>query len=104
MMSPGALRNMRVDPARLRLGRPTHGIGGASANFVETAYLMFHEPGVGYHFYVLQLDICVPNDDNRWLPSLLGRDVLDHWTMTYSPKNARLGFEVHEADLTRSGP
>jgi hypothetical protein len=34
------------------------------------------------------------------IPSLLGRDILDRWQMTYHKPNASLTFEVLSADYT----
>jgi hypothetical protein len=37
------------------------------------------------------------------LPSLLGRDVINHWFMEYDPVNARLEFTVRHADYSLRG-
>ena len=41
-----------------------------------------------------------PNETNESLPSLLGRNVINHWYIQYDPANDRLEFTVRHADRT----
>jgi hypothetical protein len=42
--------------------------------------------------------IAAPMPDIMQLPSLLGRDVLDRWKMTYDPGAGRLSFRPRSWD------
>jgi hypothetical protein len=75
------------------------GVGGDVRFFVEPAILLFIEEERKLHAYFLDLEISPPDPGIEGLPSLLGRDVLDRWAMTYDPTNQRLEFEVRSADL-----
>ena len=44
--------------------------------------------------------ICSPAPDIMNIPSLLGRDILDRWRMTYNPSKRYLAFKVLSADYT----
>jgi len=91
---------MGLDYTKLNGSQPTVGIGGASSNFVETALLAFFEPTIGLHVYRVTLAIAPITPDAMGLPSLLGRDVIDNWEMTYNPSNSQLSFRVLRADVT----
>ena len=51
--------------------------------------------------YRTEIDIAPPLDHNRWLPSLLGMDVIRHWRMVCDVHNDTLEFDVHNADDVR---
>ena len=73
------------------------GIGGTSAYFREAANLLFEDESY-LRIYRLDLLIAAPTSNNRELPSLLGRDVLNRWRMDYNPTGDRLEWTVHDAD------
>jgi hypothetical protein len=77
---------MGIDYARLSGSAESIGIGGISRNFVEPATIIFSEPRRDLFIYMIQLHICSPTPDIMDIPSLLGRDILDRWRMTYNPK------------------
>ena len=60
----------------------TLGIGGASENFVEAAYLAFVGDEALYG-HEIELHIRKPAEELMTIPSLLGRDVIDRWRVTY---------------------
>ena len=74
------------------------GIGKAEY-FREPATLFFVDGDVT-HLYHIEMNIAMPNDDNRNLPSILGRDIFDFWTTTYDPVNKKLTAEVYSAHTT----
>lgn len=89
------------------LGGPEryHTIGGASSGFMETALVAFYEPRRLeprrlLHVYAVQLLILEPSPDILELPSLLGRDVVNHWHMSMNYSKLRLTFRVLSADAT----
>ena len=77
----------------------SHGIGGSSAYFNEPAELAFPNASeTTFYCYRVNLQIAEPSETNTGLPSLLGRDVFNHWYMRFDPPNLRLDFEVRHAD------
>ena len=79
--------------------RTSRGIGGSSSYFSETTILAFvDKPQM--RFYELELLIAEPHESNEELPSLLGRDVINHWYMQYDPAVTRLECTVRYADYT----
>lgn len=102
---------MQTDGARLGLNYSklknktlAIGVGGEANIYREPANLVFSEPGTRIHLYVLDLQVLEPKSANKTTPSLLGRDILNRWRMSYNATNKRLFFEVLSADLTRAIP
>ena len=77
----------------------SRGVGGSSAYFREPAYLYFTD-GPLVRAYVVNLRIAEPNRSSAGLPSLLGRNVINHWYVQYDPTNGRLDCTVRHADYT----
>jgi hypothetical protein len=83
----------------LRNRTMSHGIGGSSPYFHELAELAFPNASeTTFYCYRVNLQIAEPSETNTGLPSLLGRDVFNHWYMRFDPPNLRLDFEVRHAD------
>ena len=77
------------------------GIGGSSTYFLETVELAFYDADqMTFQCYRVGLLIAEPSEANAGLPSLLGRDVFNHWYMRFDPSNLRLDFTVRHADYT----
>ena len=85
---------------RLRDSQTAFGVGGRTKIFPEAALLAFPEGGRHIRVYELEVDVMEADDHTSELPSLLGRDILDHWRMIYAPRAAQLDFEVLAADAT----
>ena len=79
--------------------RISRGIGGSSSYFVEPAILAFVDRPQT-RLYEVELLIAEPHEGNEGLPSLLGRDVINHWYMQYDPADSRLECTVRYADYT----
>ncbi len=74
------------------------GLGGVVTQFVEPASLVFQTVD---NIFVYRLDLVIARPmDGPQLPSLLGRDILNRWHMTYRPFDNRLEFDVATADAT----
>lgn len=86
---------------RLRDPRRVGGVGGTSQMFLEDAWLQFlDERGNGVLCsYGIQILVAARSKHLLATPSLLGRDVLDRWSMTYARPRRRLSFRVLSADL-----
>ncbi len=77
------------------------GVGGSVHGFVERGILVFSAHNVAVYVYDLpQFDILPPAPDLIQCPSLLGRDVLDRWKITYDPSRRALRAQVRSADKT----
>ena len=91
--------DMGIPISLLQNGLETVGIGGVVSNFREPAQLAFDDGRLTI-VYVVELLIAEPGGDaTEGIPSLLGRDLLYNWDMTYSPMRGRLEFEVLRADF-----
>ena len=77
----------------------SRGVGGRSTYFRETAFLSFID-GPLVRAYEVSLRIAEPNRSSVGLPSLLGRNIINHWYMQYDPTNGRLDCAVRHADYT----
>ena len=89
-----------LDYSQLQEPTESVGIGGIQQNYQEPALLSFEDPGVSLHVYAIDIGVTEANPDIVNLPSLLGRDLLDRWLMTYAPEKSLLTFDVLSADLT----
>ena len=85
----------------LRLNsHPSVGVGGLSHNYVEEAVIAFTATATAAFYYKIRLEILGWDSALMSLPSLLGRDILKHWRMRYSPPTNRLTFHVASAHQT----
>ena len=100
LLHPGDGERIGIDYTKLSGATESVGVGGICRNFVEPALLVFSEPKRFLYVYMIPLAISPPSPDIMDLPSLLGRDILDRWRMTYDPARKRLTFHVVSADVT----
>lgn len=98
-LHPRDARAARIPFSQLSNRRDSRGIGGRSPYFSEPAILSFSDDTV-VRIYQVGLLIAEPNDTNETLPSLLGRNVINHCRMVYDPSEDRLQFTVRHADRT----
>lgn len=91
---------MGLDYNQLAGNQEAVGIGGVSRHFVEPALVVFSEAGKYLYIYSINLTISSSNTSLMDVPSLLGRDILDQWKMTYNPTKKELTFVVNRADFT----
>ena len=76
----------------------TAGVGGRSRSKTLPAYLAFTDPDRNVYAYSIYLSILEPHESIDEIPSLLGRDVLNHWDIRYAYPFRRLTFSVVSAD------
>ena len=79
------------------------GIGGQVTYYNEPV-IMYFAGQFQAHLYFLNVVIAEPTNANQNLPSLLGRDVLLNWKMTYAPLQHTLEFEVLRSDYSAPVP
>ena len=93
---------MGIDFSRLP-GTPEEGpagVGGRALSKILPAVVTFNDPGSRIYVYHIQLSVIQPSEDIGHIPSLLGRDVLNQWTIRYSYPTRRLTATVVSADFT----
>lgn len=73
------------------------GTGSCKAT-VESAIITFSD-GTNLHIYQLEIAITENRRDLHGLPSLLGRDILNQWTTTCSPRHKILSFDPLQSGL-----
>ena len=102
-LHPGDAAGAGVPFGQLRNRGLSRGIGGKSPYFREPATLLFPD-GLVARLYEVGLLIAEPDESNGNLPSLLGRNIINHWHMEYDPANGRLECTVRYADRTIGQP
>ena len=90
-------QRMGIDYGMFQKKGTSQGIGGASENYIESAYLAFVGDEALYG-YEIELRVCRPSNELMTIPSLLGRDVIDRWRVTYDKSALELLAEVMSFD------
>ncbi len=98
MLGPPASRRMGINPLKLPANGDSFGVGGASQSHKTEAFVAFSAPREAWYWYKIDLDILIPNKETENFPSLLGRDILNRWSMLYDPSGNQLSFMVKEFD------
>jgi len=91
---------LKIDYGQLSGDAESIGTSGVSHDFIESAVVVFSEPKLFLYVYNIALRIAPIDPEIIDLPSILGRDILDQWRMTYNPQKRRLAFKVILADIT----
>ena len=74
------------------------GIGDCQALCAVVDALVIFNGETRAQVYAVDLVVGFADDMREDLPSLLGRDVLDRWLLTYNPTASRLAAEVLDTD------
>ena len=90
----------KIDYGQLSGDVETVGINGTSHDFTEPAVVVFSEPKRFLYVYNITIRIAPYDIEILDLPSLLGRNILNRWRMTYNPQKKSLLFKVVSADIT----
>lgn len=99
ILMPADARRLGVPFGQLQGDRECGGLGGTVHCFVERALLVFSDPGIALYAYDLHIDVMHDDPQMEDVPSILGRDVIDRWRITYDPQRARLRVIVRSADM-----
>lgn len=89
--------NLGWDAATLSGRVEVGGVTGTGRHHAEPATISILTGGKLYP-YGLRLLIASPSPDVALLPSILGRDILNRWDMSYRPSRGRLTFDIVTAD------
>lgn len=96
-LMPGDARVLGIDYSRLAERTTALGVGGPTNDYMEPALAVFADEQRIY-VYEIQLTIAEARPHLMTVPSLLGRNVLDRWSILYRPADGLLEFEVLSAD------
>lgn len=101
-LAPGDADRLGVDAALFgERNVQVRGLGKSAADCARTSALVTFEDEGTVRVYGIDLVVGFPDDIPLSVPSLLGRDVLNRWRMTYDPHHPErptLEFEVRSAD------
>ena len=111
LLSAADALNVGVEFHRLATRSEALGIGRVFVpTYTEPAVIVFSDPSAGIWAYRGHIEIVAPEPDDCTrrtadpeespkMPSLLGREILDRWRMTYDPSHPVLTFDVVSSDL-----
>jgi hypothetical protein len=99
-LMPADAQRIGIDYSTLRDERDAVGIGGISRSYTEQVLVAFAESDKSLYIYQIEMVIPMAVPELFNLPSLLGRDVLNQWSMSYNPSKHRLSVRVVSADYT----
>jgi hypothetical protein len=94
-LMPDDIMRLAIDFDALEGDFACVGVGGAVHCYTERAILAFTDPGKTVYAYELS-ELCLMNADPQMdgVHSLLGRDILDNWRITYDPQGNKLQAKV----------
>ncbi len=92
-IAPIDARRLGINYEKLENRQISWGIGGECTYFTEPMQVFFLEDDT-VHEYEFPIDVLKPAKDTDRLPSLLGRDIIDHWHVTYKPSANELTAKV----------
>ncbi len=100
VLMPSDATNLGVDFSLLENPSESLGIGGFAASFLEPARLVFADSnGSWLYGYEVELEILRSTEYADYVPSLLGRDIIDRWRVTYDKPGGKLTAQVASSDL-----
>lgn len=104
-LMPADAIKMGIDHKKLINPTVVGGMGGDAVCFQETAVLAFDEPNRNLiRYYFIKIMIPEVHPDLIRMPSIIGRDILDQWRMSYDPSRNSVSFTVRSADHTVKTP
>jgi hypothetical protein len=101
VLLPSDSRKTSLDFSKLKDKTSSCTLNGTCELFVIPAIIQFFEPSsMNVYSYDIELKIAPFNPDLLPLPSIVGRDVIDHWSINYCRTQNRLDIKVLSADRT----
>ena len=101
VLMPADAIKIGIDYSTLRNLTDSVGVGGLSKDYSEDAVAAFGDDK-NVHLYAINIRISIVNPDIISLPSLLGRDIIQHWEAIFDFSYNRLQMNVRYADSTMS--
>jgi hypothetical protein len=87
-----------VDYSLLQNPTEIFGIGGKADGFVEQAIVTFLDFDFTLHVYETDAIILSRSPNLEKLPSIIGREIMNNWSITFDKINARVAARVLKSD------
>ena len=103
ILHPKDARKLNVAFGKLRNSARSRGVGGFAQYFRELAVVYFpdiYADRALLRAYEVEMGIAEPSEVNEALPSLLGRNITDRWSIRYSPPDSLIECSARSADFT----
>ena len=99
VLMPADAATLGIDYSLLSNPFESFGIGGSAPTYIEQAHLAFADANKHRVYgYDIGLLIHHPTPDAMRVPSLLGRNIIDRWRVTYDKSVPELVAEVSSTD------
>jgi len=99
VLMPMDAKRLGVDYGKLTATAEACGVGGISKHFIEQAVVAFTDPGICLHIYNVVFRIASPSPDIDATPSLLMRDIIDRWAVSYDKSDTGLTASIISSDI-----
>ena len=66
------------------------GVGGTAETYEELAFVDFSDGVRAVYSYEISLTFLEPHEDLDGIPSLIGRDIINRWDVSYRPVDDKL--------------
>ena len=97
ILLPTDSRKWKIDFNSLNQTERQCSLNGVCDLYVEPAVIQFFEPRCFIYSYNIDLRIAPGTPEIEQLPSLLGRDILNHWAINYCKAKNRLNIKIMSA-------
>lgn len=98
MLMPADWSRFSVSMSKLTDEMTIFGVGGPAKAYREQAIITFSDSEGLLRVYEVEVVIAEPNGHIMQTPSLLGRDIMKQWAISFDKKNNRCVGKVHFAD------
>ena len=88
---PATAHDLGIHAEDLRQPTTLRGVGGTATMYQEPAILAFYDEATGdIHEYPAEIRIAPGDDRSTSPPSLIGQDILQHWSLLHEPSSGLL--------------
>jgi hypothetical protein len=98
VLMPADAKRLKVDYSKITDTDHSLGSGGPSLDYVCPAIAMFGETGIAMHSYRVELRLPEPKPELFIAPSLVGRDILNRWRMSFDPEKRTIIADIISSD------
>ena len=94
VLMPADAAALGLDYRSLTVTDDSIGFGGISRDYLVPAIVIFAEPGKTAHAWQITLRVGAPKAEHAKTPSIVGRDIINDWCITFDPTSDRLDIEI----------
>jgi hypothetical protein len=98
VLMPTDAQRLGLNHSLLAKRAESYGVGGQSLDYDIEAIVSITDPGVKAYAWFIDLRVMDPHPALEPAPSLLGRDIIQHWRLTYDRSASLLVADVKYAD------